>query len=61
MNYTLIVNMMRTGTYEILKYYSYKSKYNLLCEISFKISSSHYSNIFDMSMILVFVTFIKSH
>ena len=41
------VNMMRIDTNEILRYYSYKSKWNLLCEISFKISSSHYRNTFD--------------
>ena len=45
------VNMMLIDTNGISRYYSYTSKWNLLCEISFKFSSSHYRNTFDMSMI----------
>ena len=46
-----IINMMQIDTNEISRYYSYKSKRNLLYEISFKISSLHYSNTFEMFVI----------
>ena len=38
-----------------VSHYSYAFKQNLLCEIYFKILSSHYNKTFDMSMIYLII------